>query len=109
MTKYDLVKDKIYQKIDYYIEKARECKDLIEFFTLLGWFIAESSELISKSDLEYSDKKELLLWVREEMNVCGDIYNKSYSNIPLLACIIVHLAQSQPYEITLKSLCKSTS
>ncbi len=80
MTKYDLVKDKIYQKIDYYIEKARECKDLIEFFTLLGWFIAESSELISKSDLEYSDKKELLLWVREEMNVLYMIYKLNIKN-----------------------------
>lgn len=80
MTKYDLVKDKIYQKIDYYIEKARECKDLIEFFTLLGWFIVESSEYISKSDLDYSDKKKLLFWVCDEMNVLYMLYKLNIKN-----------------------------
>ena len=80
MTKYELVKDKIYQKLDYYIEKARECKDLIEFFTLLGWFIVESSEVISKSDLGYSDKKKLLFWLCEEMNVLYMLYKLNTKN-----------------------------
>lgn len=80
MTKYELVKDKIYQKLNYCIEKARECKDLIEFFTLIGWFIVESSEFISKSDLDYSDKKKLLFWVIEEMNVLYMIYKLNIKN-----------------------------
>lgn len=80
MTKYELVKDKIYQKLNYYIEKARECTDLIEFFNLLGWFIAESSEFISKSDLDYSDKKKLLLWVCDEMNVLYRHYKLNIKN-----------------------------
>lgn len=80
MTKYELVKDKIHQKLDYYIEKAIECKDLIEFFTMLGWFIVESSEFISKSDLDYSDKKKLLFWVCEEMNVLYMLYKLNTKN-----------------------------
>lgn len=80
MTKYELVKDKIYQKLNYCIEKARECKDLIEFFTLLGWFIEESSEFISNSDLDYSDKKKLLFWAIEEMNVIYMIYKLNIKN-----------------------------
>lgn len=80
MTKYELVKDKVYQKLNYYIEKARECKDLIEFFTLLGWFIVESSEFISKSDLHYSDKKKLLFWLCEEINVLYMLYKLNTKN-----------------------------
>lgn len=80
MTKYELVKDKIYQKLNYYIEKDRECKDLIEFFTLFGWFIVESSEFISKSDLDYSDKKKLLFWAIEEMDVLYMIYKLNIKN-----------------------------
>lgn len=80
MTKYELAKDKIYQKLNYCIEKAIECKDLIEFFTLLGWFIEESSEFISKSDLDYSDKKKLLFWAIEEMNVIYMIYKLNIKN-----------------------------
>ena len=80
MTKYELVKDKIYQKLNYCIEKARECQDLIEFFTLLGWFIEESSEFISNSDLDYSDKKKLLFWAIEEMNVIYMIYKLNIKN-----------------------------
>ena len=80
MTKYELVKDKIYQKLNYCIGKARECKDLIEFFTLLGWFIEESSEFISNSDLDYSDKKKLLFWAIEEMNVIYMIYKLNIKN-----------------------------
>ena len=80
MTKYELVKDKIYRKLRYYIEKARECEDLIEFLKLIGWFIVESSEAISKSDLGYSDKKKLLLWAIEEMNVLYMIYKLNIKN-----------------------------
>lgn len=80
MTKYELVKDKLFKKFNYYSEKVRECKDLIEFFTMIGWFIVESSELISKSDLEYSDKKKLLLWSSEEMNVLCVIHKLNTKN-----------------------------
>lgn len=74
MTKYVLVKDKLFQKFNYYSEKTRECKDLIEFFNLLGWFTVESSEIISKSDLQYSDKKKLLDWVCDETILLNEIY-----------------------------------
>lgn len=74
MTKYELVKDKLFHKLNYYSEKTRECKDLIEFFIMKSWFTVESSEFISKSDLQYSDKKKLLLWVHEEQNVLYEIY-----------------------------------
>lgn len=80
MTKYKLVKDKLYQKLDYYSEKSRECKDLMEFFTTLGWFIVESSEVISKSALQYSDKKKLLFWICEEMNVLYMLYKLNTKN-----------------------------
>lgn len=80
MTKYELVKDKIYQKLNYYIEKARECKDLVEFFRVIGWFIVELSEFISKSDLDYSDKKKLLFLSIEEMNVLYMIYKINIKN-----------------------------
>lgn len=80
MTKYELVKDKLFQKLNYYSEKARECKDLIEFFTMLGWFIQESSEVISKSDLDYSDKKKLLFWICDEMNVLYMLYKLNTKN-----------------------------
>ena len=74
MTKYELVKDKLFKNLNYYSEKAIECKDLVEFFIILGWFTVESSEVISKSDLQYSDKKKLLFWVSEEMNVLYEYY-----------------------------------
>lgn len=80
MTRYELVKDKLFQKLDYYSEKTRECNDLIEFFTLSGWFIVESSEFISKSDLDYSDKKKLLFWEIEEMNVLYMLYKLNIKN-----------------------------
>lgn len=80
MTKYVLVKDKLFQKFNYYIEKVRECKDLTEFFNLLGWFIVESSEVISKSDLQYSDKKKLLYWVCDETNVLYELYKLNTKN-----------------------------
>lgn len=80
MTKYELVKDMLFQKLDYYIKKTRECKDLIEFFTMLGWFIEESSEVISKSGLDYSDKKKLLFWMCEETNVLYMLYKLNTKN-----------------------------
>lgn len=80
MTKYELVKDRLFQKLDYYIEKAIECKDLVEFIIMLGWFIVESSEVISKSDLVYPDKKKLLFWVSEEMNVLCEFYKLNTKN-----------------------------
>ena len=80
MTKYELVKDKLFQKLNYYTEKTRECKDLIEFFIVLGWFTVESSEVISKSDLQYSDKKKLLLWSCEEKNVLYELYKLNTKN-----------------------------
>ena len=80
MTNYILVKDKLFQKLNYYSEKTRECKDLIEFFIVLGWFTVESSEVISKSDLQYTDKKKLLFWMSEEMNVLYMIYKSNTKN-----------------------------
>ena len=80
MTKYELVKDRLFQKLDYYIGKAIECKDLIEFFITLGWFTVESSEVISKSDLQYSDKMELFFWVSKEMNVLCEFYKLNTKN-----------------------------
>lgn len=80
MTKYELVKDKLFQKFDYYSEETRECKDLIEFFNVLGRFTVELSEVISKSDLQYTDKKKLLFWISEEMNVLYMIYKSNTKN-----------------------------
>lgn len=81
MTKYELVKDELFQKLNYYSEKARECKDLIEFFNMLGWFTIETSEVISKSDLQYSDKKELLLFlVYGEKYVLYEFYKLNTKN-----------------------------
>lgn len=80
MTKYELVKDKLLQELNYYSEKTRECKDLIEFFIMLGWFTVESSEVISKSDLQYSDKKKLLFWMIEEKNVLYELYKLNTKN-----------------------------
>lgn len=80
MTKYELVKDKLFQKLNYYSEETRECKDLIEFFNVLGWFTVESSEVISKSDLQYTDKKKLLFWMMEEMNVLYMFYKLNTKN-----------------------------
>ena len=34
MTNYELVKDKLYNLLNYYLSKARECKDPIEFFAI---------------------------------------------------------------------------
>ena len=80
MTKYELVKGRLFQVLDYYIKKARECKDLIEFFSMLGCFIEESSEVISKSGLDYSYKKKLIFWMCEEMNVLYMLYKLNTKN-----------------------------
>lgn len=80
MTKYELVKDKLFHKLNYYSEKAIECKDLIEFSIMIGWFTVESSEVISKSDLQYSDKKKLLLWMCQEQYVLYEIYKLNTKN-----------------------------
>lgn len=69
MTKYTLVQDKLYQIFDYYNDKAKECKDFLEWHTLISWYLVESSEFISKSDLSYSDKIKLLKWVNLEITV----------------------------------------
>ena len=47
---------------------------------MLGWFTVESSEVISISDLQYSDKMELLFWVSEEMNVLCELYKLNTKN-----------------------------
>lgn len=69
MTKYTLVKDKLYRMLDYYTCKAKECKDFLEWHTLISRYLVESSEFISKSDLSYSDKIKLLKWVNSEITV----------------------------------------
>lgn len=80
MTKYELVMDKLFQKLNYYSEETRECKDLIEFFNVLDRFTEELGEVIIKSDLKYTDKRELLFWMREEMNVLYMFYKLNTKN-----------------------------
>lgn len=69
MTKYTLVQDKLYQILGYYTDKAKECKDFLEWHILISWYLVESSEFISKSDLSYLDKIKLLKWVNSEISV----------------------------------------
>lgn len=78
MTKYTLVSDKLYRILDYYIDKAKECKDLLEWYILIGWYLVEASEVVSKSGLDNSAKKQLLIWVNSEISVLYSIY-KLYS------------------------------
>ena len=80
MEKYDLVKDKLYQILNYNLGKARECKDLIEFSALIGWFIVGTIEVINKSDLAYSDKEKLIFWMEEEMTVLRMFYIRNTKN-----------------------------
>ena len=80
MTKYELVKDKLFNNFNYYIEKTIECKDLVEFSLIIGWFIVESCEVISKSGLEYPDKKKLLFWVTDETNVLCELHKLNTKN-----------------------------
>lgn len=74
MTKYTLVKDKLYRMLENYTFKAKNCKDFFECYSIIGWFIAETSEIISKSDLDYSDKKKLLIWINSEISVLYMFY-----------------------------------
>lgn len=69
MTKYTLVKDKLYRMLDYYTCKVKNCKDFSECFSNIYWFIVETTEVINKSDLVYSDKIKLLKWVYSEITV----------------------------------------
>ena len=69
MTKYTLVKDKLYRMLDYYTCKAKNCKDFSECFSNIYWFIVETTEVINKSDLAYSDKIKILKWVYSEITV----------------------------------------
>lgn len=78
MTKYTLVSDKLYRILDYYIDKAKECKDFLEWDTLIGRYLVEASEVFSKSGLDNSAKKQLLIWVNSEISVLYSIY-KLYS------------------------------
>ncbi len=80
MTKYELVKDKLYRMLDYYTRKAKNCKDLPECFSNIGWFIVETSEVISKSDLAYLDKNKLLKWVNSEIIVLYIAYTMKSKN-----------------------------
>lgn len=74
MTKYTLVSDKLYRILDYYIGKAKECKDFLECYTLIGWYLVETSEVVIKSELDNSAKKQLLIWVNSEISVLYSIY-----------------------------------
>ena len=78
MTKYTLVSDKLYRILDYYIDKAKECKDFLEWHTLIGWYLVEATEVVSKSGLDNSAKKQLLIWTNSEISVLYSIY-KLYS------------------------------
>lgn len=78
MTKYELVKDRLYQTFDYYIEKVKNCKDIFECNLIIGWFVVETSEIIIKSDLDSSVKKKLLIWVNSEVSALC-MYYKSYN------------------------------
>lgn len=69
MTKYTLVSDKLYMILDYYIGKAKNCKDFFECYFNIAWFLVETGEIISKSTLDYSDKKKLLIWINSEISV----------------------------------------
>lgn len=80
MTKYTLVKDKLYRILGYYTRKAKNCKDFSECFSLIGWFIVEASEDINKSDLAYSDKIKLLKWVNSEITVLYMYYAMQSKN-----------------------------
>lgn len=80
MTKYTLVKDKLYRMLDYYTRKAKNCKDFSECFSNIGWFIVETTEVISKSDLVYLDKNRLLKWINSEIIVLYTAYTMKSKN-----------------------------
>lgn len=80
MTKYTLVKDKLYRMLDYYTCKAKNCKDFSECFLNIGWFIVETTEVIIKSDLVYLDKNRLLKWINSEIIVLYIAYTMNSKN-----------------------------
>ena len=80
MTKYELVKDELFQKLNYYSEKARECKGPIEFLLLMWYFIIGACKVINKADISSSDKDKLLIWLKEEMTVFRMIYTCKSKN-----------------------------
>lgn len=80
MTKNTLVKDKLYRTLNYYIDRAKECKDFFELHTLIGWYLVESSEVVSKSDLDNPTKKQLLLWINSEISVLYNMYKWYYKD-----------------------------
>lgn len=80
MTKYTIVNDKLYRMLDYYTCKAKNCKDFFECFSNIGWFIVETSEVISKSDLTYLDKNKLLKWANSEIIVLYIAYKMKSKN-----------------------------
>ena len=74
MTNYELVKDKLYNLLNYYLSKARECKDSIEFLLLMYYFIIGACKVINKADLSSSDKDKLLIRLKKEMTVFRMLY-----------------------------------
>lgn len=74
MTNYELVKDKLYNLLNYYLSKARECKGPIEFLPLMRYFTIGACKVINKADLSSSDKDKLLIWLKEEMTVFRMLY-----------------------------------
>lgn len=80
MTKYTLVKDKLYRMLDYYTCKAKNCKVFSECFSNIGWFIVETTEVIIKSDLVYLDKNRLLKWINSEIIVLYIAYTMNSKN-----------------------------
>lgn len=80
MTNYELVKDKLYILLNYYLSKASECKDSIEFLLLMYYFIIGACKVINKADLSSSDKDKLLIWLKEEMTVFRMLYTCKSKN-----------------------------
>lgn len=80
MTNYELVKDKLYNLLNYYLSKARECKDPMEFLLLMRYFIIGACKVINKADLSSSDKDKLLIWLKEEMTVFRMLYTCKSKN-----------------------------
>ena len=80
MTNYELVKDKLYKLLNYYLSKARESKDPIEFLLLMCYFIIGACKVINKADLSSSDEDKLLIWLKEEMAVLRMLYTCKSKN-----------------------------
>lgn len=69
MTNYELVKDKLYKLLNYYLSITRECKDPIEFLLLMCYFMIGACKVINEADLSSSDEDKLLIWLKVEMTV----------------------------------------